>query len=244
MKEKNAKHHFGKPAGFDHKIITRRIDLVKQVEGFCGKNLALVDVGCGNGASLFQLANEMKTCLGLEIYEGHKIHFENYKTKKQIQNCDFLLFDIENQKLEQQFDRLISFEVIEHLRDDKNVKHFYGLLKKGGLAAITVPNKWWIFETHGANLPLLPWNRVPFFSYLPKPIHEKFAKARIYTKERIKTLLESVGFEVLKIDYVTAPLDVLKEGKLKDFLTKNIFNTETTETPFLATSIFVLARKN
>jgi hypothetical protein len=38
-------------------------------------------------------------------------------------------------------------------------------------------------------------------------------------------------------------MDVLKEGKLKDFVTKNIFKTDTTSSPFLATSVFVLAKK-
>lgn len=239
-----SKHHLGKPAEFDHKIITRRVDLVKNIDGFCGKNLELVDVGCGNGASLFKLSEEMKSCTGIEIFEGHKKAFENYKSQNNKENCEFVLIDIENEKLERQFDRLISFEVIEHLTDDKSVTEFYKFLKKGGLAAITVPNKWWIFETHGANLPLLPWNRVPLFSWLPTPIHEKYSRARIYTKNRIKNLLESVGFEILKMDYVTAPLDVLKEGALKKFFTENIFNTDTTEVPFMATSIFILARKN
>ena len=30
------------------------------------------------------------------------------------------------------------------------------VLKPGGRFIISVPNKWWIFETHGADLPLLP----------------------------------------------------------------------------------------
>ena len=99
-----------------------------------------------------------------------------------------------------------------------------------------------MFETHGAKLPLLPWNRVPFFSWLPTFIHERFANARIYTKARIKNLLEENGFEVLEMQYITAPMDVLKEGKLKRFLVNNIFNSETTTVPFLSTSVFIVAR--
>lgn len=239
-----SKHHLGKPAEFDHKIIKRRVNLVKTIEGFCGKNLELVDVGCGNGASLFKLSEEMKSCTGIEIFEGHKKAFENYKKQNQIKNCEFKLLNIEKEKYERQFDRLISFEVIEHLKNDKSVIEFYKLLRKDGLAAITVPNKWWIFETHGANLPFLPWNRVPLFSWLPTPIHEKYSRARIYTKTRIKKVLESVGFEILEMKYVTAPLDVLKESSLKTFFTEKVFKKDITKIPFLATSIFILARKN
>ena len=117
------------------------------------------------------------------------------------------------------------------------------MLNPGGLAAISVPNKWWVFETHGAKLPLLPWNRVPFFSWLPRVIHERYANARIYTVQRIIHLMRKHGFTVIDHTYITAPMDVLKEGKLKRFLVKNIFTGDTTKVPFLSTSIFVIAQK-
>lgn len=236
-------HYLGRPADFDDKIVQRRVALVREIPDFTGEKLDLLDIGCGNGASMFLLANEFKYCLGLEVETAHQAAFENYKTAHQVNNCDFRIFDIENQTLEQKFDRIISFEVIEHLKDDKNVKFYYNTLNSGGIAAISVPNKWWIFETHGAKLPLLPWNRVPFFSWLPRPIHERFANARIYTKTRIRTLLENTGFQVESIEYITAPLDVLKNGKLKSWLVKNVFRGDTTQVPFLSTSLLVVARK-
>ena len=189
------------------------------------------------------LSNSMKSCLGIELFEGNKEEFDELSKKLNVNNCEFRIFDIEKEKLDKKFDRIISFEVIEHLKDENNVKAYYDLLKPGGLAAISVPNKWWIFETHGARLPLLPWNRVPLFSWLPRPIHEKFANARIYTKKRIRKLLENAGFKVKSSEYITAPLDVLKEGKLKSFLLKNIFKGDTTNVPFLSTSIFIVAKK-
>jgi 2-polyprenyl-3-methyl-5-hydroxy-6-metoxy-1,4-benzoquinol methylase len=151
--------------------------------------------------------------------------------------------DIEQEPPPAQFDRLISFEVIEHLEQESSVRFYYDALKAGGLMAISVPNKWWIFETHGAKLPWLPWNRVPFFSWLPRPVHERFAHARIYTKQRIVRLLESHGFTVLSADYITAPMDVLPEGALKRFVIDRFFYPDTTRVPFKSTSIFVVAKK-
>jgi 2-polyprenyl-3-methyl-5-hydroxy-6-metoxy-1,4-benzoquinol methylase len=234
-------HYLGKPADFNDIIIQRRVRLVKQIKDFTGKTL--VDIGCGNGASILMLSDQMSECTGLDIEASHKSVFEKYREQLSITNCEFQVFNIEKEKLDKQFDRLISFEVIEHLEDEKNVKYFYEALKPGGIAAITVPNKWWIFETHGAKLPLLPWNRVPFFSWLPRPIHEKYANARIYTKKRIKKLLTSIGFEVEQIQYITAPLDVLPDGFVKKSLQKFIFKNDTTSIPFLSTSIFIVARK-
>ena len=108
---------------------------------------------------------------------------------------------------------------------------------------ISVPNKWWIFETHGAKLPLLPWNRVPFFSWLPKFIHSKYANARIYKKREIIALLSEYGFKVEEAKYITAPMDVLPKGKFKDFIIKTFFNSELTKSPFKSPSIFVVATK-
>jgi len=82
---------------------------------------------------------------------------------------------------------------------------------------------------------------VPFFSWLPRPLHERWANARIYTRSRIVKLLEKHGFTVQSTAYITAPLDVLPAGALKRFLQRWIFKGDTTRVPFFSTSIFVVA---
>jgi 2-polyprenyl-3-methyl-5-hydroxy-6-metoxy-1,4-benzoquinol methylase len=235
-------HYLGKPADDTDKIISRRIEILEKHSAFFSADLDLVEVGCGSGATITRIANRFNYALGIDIFD-YSAEFEKQKQRNAAQNCEFRLLDLEKEMPTQRFDRLISFEVIEHLKSEDSIANYYRLLKPGGMAAISVPNKWWIFETHGAKLPLLPWNRVPFFSWLPRPIHERFANARIYTKDRIIRLLDKHRFQVLDASYITAPMDVLKEGKLKGFLTKNIFRNNTTSSPFLSTSIFVLAKK-
>lgn len=236
-------HYLGRPADFNDRIIQRRLRLVEQIPGFTGTDLTLLDIGCGNGASMFGLSHKMKYCLGLEITDEHLSEFNKFKEANKISNCDCEILDIEKNSPPNQFDRIISFEVIEHLENEKGVEFYYNALKEGGLIAISVPNKWWIFETHGAKLPLLPWNRVPFFSWLPRRIHEKYANARIYTKKRIVELLKNYGFTIISVEYITAPMDVLPNGKFKTFVIKNFFNADTTTIPFKSTSIFVVAKK-
>ncbi len=234
-------HYLGRPADQTDKIISRRVELVKDIPGFCSKQLDLLEIGCGNGATLLTLAPEMKSCLGVDVFD-HTAEFKILKSERRLTNCDIILKNIEQEDLNEKFDRLVCFEVIEHFENEENVKRFTRWLKPGALCAISVPNKWWVFETHGAKLPILPWNRVPFFSWLPKPIHQRFANARIYNKPRINKLLEQSGFEVLEMKYITAPMDVLREGALKRFLIKYIFKNNITSIPFLSTSIFVTAR--
>ncbi len=236
-------HYLGRPADFGDRIVLRRVKLVEAITNFTGKNFSLLDVGCGNGASMFLLSEKMKNCVGIEITNEHENEFNSYKKKKKIQNCEYRILDVIERKPEEKFDRIISFDVIEHLSDESGIQFYFDSLKDDGIMAISVPNKWWIFETHGAKLPLLPWNRVPFFSWLPKLIHERFANARIYTKRRIKKLLEKYRFDVIESHYITAPMDVLPEGKFKDWIIMSIFNEDTTRIPFKATSIFFVAKK-
>lgn len=239
----DGKIYLGLPADFTDLIIQKRVELTKKIPDFCNKNINLVDIGCGNGASIFMLADSFKTCNGIDIFPKNKEVFNKVKQEHHYNNCNIKLVDVENEKIAQQFDRLICFEVIEHFRYEKSVASLYEATNPGGLVAITVPNKWWIFETHGARLPLLPWNRVPFFSWLPTFIHERYANARIYTKRRIKKLLEHHGFKVKKMQYITAPMDVLPDGWLRKFLRKTIFRGLTTSIPFLSTAIFIEAVK-
>ena len=235
-------HYLGKPADDEDRIISRRIEILEHYPEFFNKQMSCIEVGCGTGVTINRVAKRFKQVLGIDIYD-YSAEFQKNQIKYDANNSIFRKLDLESETLSETYDRLISFEVIEHLRDEKSVSAYYQALKPGGMAAISVPNKWWIFETHGAKLPVLPWNRVPFFSWLPRGIHEKYANARIYTKERIIRLLESHGFTVIDHCYVTAPMDVLRDGRIKRFLVKNVFRKNTTQLPFLSTSIFVIAQK-
>lgn len=240
----NEGHYLGKPAESENKIVQRRVKLINSIPEFNGNQLSLLDIGCGNGASLIKLSPNMKQCLGVDINDFHSAEFKKLCEENHVSNCDFQVINIEQNNIPNQYDRIICFEVIEHFEDEnKGVSAIYNTLKHGGIAAISVPNKWWIFETHGAKLPLLPWNRVPFFSWLPKPIHERYANARIYTRKRIVKLLKKHGFTVISTKYIMAPMDILPNGKLKNFLQNTIFKKDVTKIPMKSTSILVVVKK-
>ena len=238
-------YELGKPAEIDNFIITRRINILRSHNGFFNNTKSLLDIGCGNGGSLFKIYTHFKSCHGIDIVDENIITFQNSIKSQNINNCTASIHDIDKIIVNDSFyDRAISFEVLEHVKDEKStLNNIYKSLKNGALFAISVPNKWWIFETHGAHLPLLPWNRVPFFSWLPKKIHTRLAKARIYTKTEICRLLGDEGFNILSVHYITAPMDVIKWKWLKYLLQKTIFRGDTTIFPILSTAIMVICKK-
>lgn len=235
----------GRPAQIDDYIIKRRIEILHTFDGFVDSSKSLVDIGCGNGGTLLNIHSKFKTLHGIDIVEENLNLLQNYCREMGIDNCSSELLNMDESPVKNQtFDRAISFEVLEHVQDEHaTLQNIHASLNTDSLFAMSIPNKWWIFETHGAHLPVLPWNRVPFFSWLPKCIHSRFAKARIYTRKQIINLLESNGFVVEKTFYITAPMDVITWKPLQTLLRKTIFKNNTTSIPFLSTAIMVFARK-
>jgi ubiquinone/menaquinone biosynthesis C-methylase UbiE len=235
----------GKPADYGQYILQRRYALAKAYapEAFEHGGFYL-DVGCGNGAQTALFTKHFDRWMGIDVEEERLNEFRRVvgnDPKADIRQYDGDHIPCDDNSV----DVLSCIEVIEHTRSDTaTIRELHRVLKNGGTAIVTVPNKWWIFETHGANLPLLPWNRVPFFSWLPKSIHSKYAKARIYRKNQIEQLVKQAGFEIKKSLYVTAPMDMIKFEALQSFVRKAIFRNDETRVPFLSTSVMLILHKS
>ena len=233
----------GKAAEPTDLIIARRHRIVNALAG-PGRGV-LLDFGCGSGAQTLLFAPHFDRTIAVDIDKqdlamcarraadaglGDRIHCMAY---------DGTTLPVASESI----DFVVSFEVLEHVDDEIGaLSGIHRVLKRDGILAISVPNKWWVFETHGAALPLLPWNRVPFFSWLPKALHDRWARARIYSRGEIVRKLKHAGFEVQSSVYVTAPMDVVKSPALRSFLRKLVFRGDRTWLPFLSTAVLVIAR--
>ena len=239
----------GKPADYGQFILERRYRLARAYarEAFERGGFYL-DVGCGNGAQTVLFAKNFERWMAIDVEEHRLNEFRHVVDSgaMPLKHGTIRQYDGERIPLEDgAVDVLTCIEVIEHTRSDsQTVKELFRVLKPGGTAIISVPNKWWIFETHGANLPLLPWNRVPLFSWLPKPIHSRFAKARIYRKPQIESLVQGGGFHIEKSFYITAPMDMVRPERLQSAVRKAFFRYDETRIPFCSTSVMIIATKH
>jgi ubiquinone/menaquinone biosynthesis C-methylase UbiE len=233
----------GTPAEYGQEIVKRRGRITSYCVSLRGK--LILDFGCGNGAQTIELSKQGCGIIACDIDAGDLAVLTEYVAANSIKSVDTVLYDGTKLPLPDfTFDVAVSYAVLEHVEDEVvALRELYRVLKPSGEIVLSVPNKWWVFETHGARLPLLSWNRVPFFSWLPKSIHKKFAKARIYTKREVVNLLVTHGFEVLASSYMTAPMDMVKSPVLKKLLRTMIFRHDQTMLPILSTEIFLHCRK-
>lgn len=235
----------GKPASVGDFLLQRRYRLVAPwLPADCDK---LLDFGCGNGAQTLLFAAHARTICGLDISEGFLDEFraeaDAWGLADRFETLHYDGLDIP--AADGAFDALMTFEVLEHVPHESHaLAEMRRVLSPGGRLVISVPNRWWIFETHGADLPLLPWNRVPFFSWLPKRIHDRYARARIYSRREIERKLVAAGFRIDRALHITAPMDVVKWGWLRGLLRNTIFGSDATRVPFLSTAVLVVATRD
>ena len=98
----------------------------------------LLEVGCGEGRGIEILQPKCGRYLAID-----KIGSVLSKLKEQHQDIEFKQMHIPpfSGLEDNSFDRVISFQVIEHIKDDRSyLKEIKRVLKPGGIALITTPN--------------------------------------------------------------------------------------------------------
>jgi|GEM_PF-4979056 len=145
-------------------------------------NDIILDVGCSEGGFLFELANCYKRGVGLDISDTLIIrNNERAAELMQSENLQFKYFDGINIGFEDTFDKVVMFDVLEHVFDpDQLINSIYNSLKKGGVLVIQVPTSGWLSE-------------MIFGKY-----HE--GHLRYYDDIYMSKYLEKFGFEVMVID--------------------------------------------
>jgi SAM-dependent methyltransferase len=234
----------GKPAGSDDLIIRRRHRLVQHALRPAGQ--VLLDFGCGNGAQSLLFAGDFARVIGVDVEEASLREFAAAIRRRQAgKRVTAVRYDGRTLPLrDASVDAAISFEVLEHVIDEgEALAELHRVLKPHGRLAVSVPNRWWVFETHGAALPLFKWNRVPFFSWLPKSLHDRWAHARIYSRREIVAKFRAAGFQVDDSFYITAPMDVVKNVRLQAALRAGVFRGDRTRVPVLSTAVMVVATR-
>ncbi len=162
------------------------VEIFESTKSLKGKRV--LDIGTGSGYIAHALSIRAKDVVSVDIIDDRKIK-EGY-TQKIVTN-ELLPFK------DKQFDFVVTNQVLEHVPDQpKHVSEIRRVLKDDGVVYLASPNKWWTTDPH---------YKLPFISWLPRPIasfYLKTVKKRkwdIYSVSlrRLKKLSKDQGFEVI-----------------------------------------------
>lgn len=110
--------------------------------------IKILEVACNDGWFIYRLKSEFSPKYNLEFtgidISGFDINFANERKRYfNHHNCQFIIMDANNLILpEENFDIVIASEIIEHMQNPQIiVKEIFRVLKSGGTAIITTPNK-------------------------------------------------------------------------------------------------------
>lgn len=174
---------------------------------FNAKCKSVLEVGSGVGLIGAYILSKNKNIL----YTGIELDREAFKKSKLLKlntiNGDFT----EIKKLEQKFDVIMLWEVIEHLQDLKIfVELAYDALKPGGKIILSAPNYNKIYNYSNRPTDRLYQN--------DPPIHLNF-----FTSKSLKTVFEIFGFEKCIVKIKRTPYINFKSRKFYMDMFKVIF---------------------
>ena len=108
-------------------------------QSLLNKDDVVADIACACGYGSSMLAQKAKQVLGVDISQP-VVNFANkvYKTE----NLNFVCQDAQRLSVTEKFDKIVSFETIEHIPHPQDfLKAAHNLLKDNGLIICSVPNE-------------------------------------------------------------------------------------------------------
>jgi 2-polyprenyl-3-methyl-5-hydroxy-6-metoxy-1,4-benzoquinol methylase len=178
--------------------LSKRISIIKKFTDIRGKSI--LDIGCGNGYYSLVLAQSAEKVVGIDIRPNAIKRAQGLSAKNRTENLDFCLMSGNHLGfISESFDIIILIEVLEHTAEPLKVLRSANRILKGeGVLALSVPNKFFPFETHSiriGNAKIEP--PIPLVTLLPSKIRRNFESARVYTLAELTRILRLSGFTVV-----------------------------------------------
>lgn len=204
-----------KSSAFGERGVTKRLDALARRTDLRGDRL--LDIGCGDGAYTSQLASAFSLVDAIDIQaEPLALFAERIDGSPAAQRIT--IGEMSATKLDypdDTFDLVTAIEVLEHVDElDQALQEIRRVLKPGGRFALTTPNRWFPFETHGFLYRgrRYPPARAPFLTWIG-PLHHRLADARTFTAAELRRRLAAAGLSTRSVDYIMPPFDRSSIGR-------------------------------
>lgn len=211
-KDKNWKG-YNKRYALDHQSLLQHWefrDIINLINRYGRNKDSLLDFGCNTG----DFCNYAKKEINFKIIFGIDINREAINlARKKYPKYDFSIGSFE--KIKGKYDIITAIEVIEHIRDTRDLlKNLKTKLKKRGILIVSCPNKWAIMPKIGGFFIREK------FCYDPTHVHE-------FSPLTLKREFEKSRFKVLKITSKPLGIPLLQHisRKLKENMPGFLFGS-------------------
>ena len=233
---------YGEPSYIWRDGQERRLGMIRSTAGDLLRGCVLEN-GCGVGMYLQHLAPYTGSLIGLEYDLQRAREAHNHSPDITNAACERLPFASES------FDVILSHEVLEHVRDDRqSAKEMLRVLKPHGLIALFVPNLGYPYETHGIYWKgQYHFGNIPFVHYLPARWRRKLTPhVRAYSASDLNQLFVGLQVKIIQQDIIFGAYDniISRSPTLGKLLRKALQWLERTPLRIFGLSHFWVIEKN
>ena len=204
-----------------HQIKSHRMSyILDQINNRNIRNLKILDVGCGGGIICEPLARLGAKVTGIDFAPNNIIAAKIHSKKNKLK-INYINKDIEKSKLDEKFDIILMFEVLEHLDNwKKTIKNIKKNLNKNGLIIISTINRNLLSKLFAINIAenILHW--------IPKGTHDynKLIKPEELKKILLKEKFNFKNIKGLVFDPLNREWKLSKNYMINYFCTASLIN--------------------
>lgn len=188
-----------------------------------------IEYGPGSGIYLPILANHFDAVIGADVEEAYLSGIRASVTS--VVNLKLLVDNIQDSSfLHESFNVVLCSEVLEHVSNPElAIKNIYKILKPGGVAIITTPQRYSLMELF-CKIAFLP-GVINFVRFVyQEPILES-GHISLKTYAELNAMINQVGFEVIEYEKFGLYIPLVAEfggtlgGRFLEFLGKALHKT-------------------
>jgi len=218
----------------------RRLALIAKYAPLEGRRI--LDAGCGVGMFVQKLQRSSAEVYGVELDAERAVEAGRESPGIACASVERLPFPDDT------FDAVLSHEVLEHVADDRRaVAEAVRVLRPGGRLLVFVPNRWWLFETHGVYWRgHYHFGNVPLVGYLPNLLRDRLAPhVRAYTRGGLLRLFAGLPCRLIVHTVIFPGYDKLtsRQPRLGNGLRRLTYLMEGTPFRWLGLSHFLVVEK-